>query len=237
MIARGAVHHHLARPALAFRTAQPTITCSALSEPASALQALANGVALTGGVAVLSVGVALALWLWWENYLLSLRSRRARPAGPKKKSVLPGQPEYVPPRDVWTEAEIAQYDGGHSEDAPILLAADGRVFNVGLARSFYGPGGEYAVMAGIDATRYLARNSVEPEPPEKAALPLNVAERAALGAWMLSLENKYDVVGRLVSDEEVADVRRRDAETSAYLDRMEELSAELEQETERGSNR
>ena len=133
-------------------------------------------------------------------------------------------------------SELAEFDGSCSEDGPILLAADGRVFNVAPARNFYGPGGEYAVMGGTDATRFLARNSVEPETDEERAQPLNLAERAALSAWLFSLQQKYDEVGRLATDDEVAAAAAAAARRSAYIDRMEELSAEyvdVEDERER----
>ena len=61
--------------------------------------------------------------------------------------------------------ELQEYDGRDAR-GPILLAADGDVFNVALSRNFYGPDGEYAAMAGTDATRMLARNSLEQEAVE-----------------------------------------------------------------------
>ena len=60
-----------------------------------------------------------------------------------------------------------------------------------------GPGGEYHIFAGRDATRLLARTIVEEETPEDAAKPLNMGERAALAGWMFTIKNKYEVVGQL----------------------------------------
>ena len=51
--------------------------------------------------------------------------------------------------------ELAEYDGSGCDDGPVLVAVDGLVYNVAKARNFYGPGGEYAVMGGTDATRFL----------------------------------------------------------------------------------
>ena len=85
-------------------------------------------------------------------------------------------------------------------DGPILLGADGRVFNVWRGRHFYAPGGPYASMAGRDATRQLAKNRLDGDPdyePDDGA-PLNPAERASLALWVASFEGKYDVVGKLV---------------------------------------
>jgi len=101
------------------------------------------------------------------------------------------------------------------------------VFNVAPARHLYGPGGEYHhLVAGGDATRYLARNSVEPESEESARRPLNVAERAALGAWLFSFSQKYDEVGRVAGPEEEVALGRREA----YLDNLEALSSDMERE-------
>lgn len=103
---------------------------------------------------------------------------------------------YLEPRDVWKEEELAQYDGS-DPDGPILLGVDGTVFNVWKGRNFYGPGGEYHVMAGRDATRLLAKNSLEEESEEDAIKPLNIAEKATLEGWYWIFKGKYEVVGKL----------------------------------------
>ena len=104
---------------------------------------------------------------------------------------------FVEPKEYWTEDELAEYDGTNDPDGPILLAADGLVFNVYKGRNFYGPGGEYHLFAGRDATRFLAKTIVEEEPPEEATKPLTMAERAALAAWIFTFKGKYEVVGKL----------------------------------------
>lgn len=104
---------------------------------------------------------------------------------------------FVEPKEYWTEAELAAYDGTNDPDGPILLAADGLVFNVYKGRNFYGPGGEYHLFAGRDATRFLAKTIVEEETPDESVKPLTMAERAALAAWIFTFKGKYDVVGKL----------------------------------------
>jgi membrane-associated progesterone receptor component len=104
---------------------------------------------------------------------------------------------YIEPKDFWTEKELAKYDGSRDEDGPILLAADGLVFNVYKGRNFYGPGGEYHLFAGRDATRLLAKTIVEEESPKEATKPLNMGERASLAAWLFTLKGKYEIVGKL----------------------------------------
>ena len=84
------------------------------------------------------------------------------------------------------------------DDGPILFAADGLVFNVYKGRNFYGMGGEYHIFAGRDATRLLAKTKVEEESSTELTQKLNIAERAALAAWIYTFKSKgYDIVGKL----------------------------------------
>eukprot|EP00913_Durusdinium_trenchii_P027399 g25702.t1 len=90
-------------------------------------------------------------------------------------------------------------DGGN-----ILLAADGLVFDVSSARNLYGPGGKYAPLAGRDASRLLGKNSLEEESDASREMPLNLAEKAFLSAWVMSFKSKYPIVGKLVEEEKQA---------------------------------
>mmetsp|Transcript_4653 Transcript_4653/g.11163 ORF Transcript_4653/g.11163 Transcript_4653/m.11163 type:complete len:236 (-) Transcript_4653:527-1234(-) len=119
-----------------------------------------------------------------EKIMQALQEERARLA-------------YIEPKEYWTEEELAPYDGSRDEEGPILLAADGLVFNVYKGRNFYLPGCEYHIFAGRDATRLLARNKVEEETEEEAKKPLNIADRAFLATWIYTFKNKYDIVGKL----------------------------------------
>ena len=96
---------------------------------------------------------------------------------------------------VWTAEALKNHDGS-DPDLPLLLAADGLIFNVESARRLYGPGAEYAAFAGCDATRLLAKGVIREEPSEADA-PLNFVQRAALGAWLSSFRRKYEIVGTL----------------------------------------
>ena len=104
---------------------------------------------------------------------------------------------YIEPKEHWKEEELTQYNGVDDEDGPILLAADGLVFNVYKGRHFYGPGSEYHLFAGRDATRMLAKTITEEETEEERAKPLTMGERAALAGWMFTLKSKYEIVGKL----------------------------------------
>ena len=59
----------------------------------------------------------------------------------------------------YTPAGLAEFDGS-DPDRPILLAVRGVVFDVSEGRDFYGPGGDYHVLAGRDVTRAIARWSL-----------------------------------------------------------------------------
>jgi predicted heme/steroid binding protein len=149
---------------------------------------------VVGGV-VASVG-AVAWWLGdadnrkkrqqyaeWETKNLEYQAERERLA-------------FVAPRKEWAEHELQQYNG-EDETGPILLAVKGEVFNVWKGRNFYGRGAEYNIMAGRDATRFLAKNSLVEENEEERGVELNIGERACLEAWYWTIKNKYEVVGKL----------------------------------------
>ncbi|KAA8521721.1 hypothetical protein F0562_012394 [Nyssa sinensis] len=61
-----------------------------------------------------------------------------------------------------TSQQLKQYDGT-DPSKPIYVALKGRVFDVTTGKSFYGPGGAYAMFAGKDASRALAKMSKNEE--------------------------------------------------------------------------
>ncbi|KAK0383042.1 hypothetical protein NLU13_8958 [Sarocladium strictum] len=92
-------------------------------------------------------------------------------------------------------------DGG-----PVYFAVRGRVFDVSRGRNFYGPGGPYANFAGRDASRGLACGSFDEDMLTKdldaeldTLSDLGPAEMDSLRGWEERFEEKYDVVGKLVS--------------------------------------
>ena len=157
---------------------------------------------------------------WWWYYVNSAEERQRRDQRRQEEERYEtyqrqrAAKAYIEPKEYWTVEELAQYDGTtttttttkpaaatpvdpEDDEGPILIAADGVVFNVWKGRHFYGPGGEYHLFAGRDATRFLAKTIVEEETPEAAATPLTMGERAALAGWMFTFRNKYEVVGKL----------------------------------------
>lgn len=51
-----------------------------------------------------------------------------------------------------TDAQLSLYNGT-DPDLPILLAVNGKIYDVSASPHFYGPGGSYHFFAGRDATR------------------------------------------------------------------------------------
>lgn len=146
-----------------------------------------------------ALGVGFAGWLYVDGADDRARSKQRAEEEARYEAYQAERAKraYVEPKEFWTEAELAEYDGSKDEEGPILFAADGLVFNVWKGRNFYGPGGEYHIFAGRDATRLLARTMVEEETEEESKKPLNVAERAALAGWIFTFKGKYDIVGKL----------------------------------------
>lgn len=190
---------------------------------------------LTAALAATASITALALWIASQLEVSKLRARvsEAHPSG-KSQGVEPSSRAFVHPRDAWAEEELRVYDGSSAADGPILLAADGLVFNVARARNLYGPDAEYSVMAGRDASTFLARNTIDPIQAAASGVELNLAERAALGAWAFTLKQKYDVVGRLMSADEASTMEEAAKRSAAYLNKLEALSMELEATEEAG---
>ncbi|KAF8365003.1 hypothetical protein HHK36_032994 [Tetracentron sinense] len=59
-----------------------------------------------------------------------------------------------------TEEDLKVYDGSDPKN-PLLMAIKGQIYDVSQSRMFYGPGGPYALFAGKDASRALAKMSFE----------------------------------------------------------------------------
>ena len=206
--------------------------CTASPQMMDAFEAVGSVVGTAVGFVFLAIASAAALWVLQENKVAQLRAQRMDSGIKKGKGVPVNSPAYVRPREAWREEELKPFDGSESPDGPILLAADGVVYNVSPARGFYGPGGEYSVMAGRDASRFLGKNSVEEATDEERAEPLNVAERASLSAWAFSFKSKYDVVGRLATAEEAAMMLEAEVRDTAYMDQLEQMSQQLDGEAE-----
>ncbi|XP_073130014.1 membrane steroid-binding protein 2-like [Henckelia pumila] len=93
-----------------------------------------------------------------------------------------------------TEEELKQYDGSDSQK-PLLMAIKSQIYDVSLSRMFYGPGGPYALFAGKDASRALAKMSFDDKDLNGDLTGLGVFELEALQDWEYKFMSKYVKVG------------------------------------------
>ncbi|ESZ96432.1 membrane-associated progesterone receptor component 1 [Sclerotinia borealis F-4128] len=150
------------------------------------------------GAEVASLATPLNLLLLSLLALLTYTTLR-----PKKAIPIPVTPSPIVFR-TFTPPELAPFSG--LNNTPVYLAVRGRVFDVSNGRNFYGPGGPYENFAGRDASRGLAKGSFDAEmltEDLEGSLDtlenLDAEELDALRGWEERFEEKYLVVGRLIS--------------------------------------
>ncbi|KAF7813273.1 membrane steroid-binding protein 1-like [Senna tora] len=122
-----------------------------------------------------------------------------------------------------TEEELKAYDGSDPKK-PLLMAIKGQIYDVSQSRMFYGPGGPYALFAGKDASRALAKMSFEEKDLTGDISGLGPFELEALQDWEYKFMSKYVKVGTVKTSVPVAEAESngepsestpRDAETAA----------------------
>ncbi|KAA3455842.1 membrane steroid-binding protein 2-like [Gossypium australe] len=95
-----------------------------------------------------------------------------------------------------SEEELKQYDGSDPKK-PLLMAIKGQIYDVSQSRMFYGPGGPYALFAGKDASRALAKMSFEEQDLTGDISGLGPFELDALQDWEYKFMSKYVKVGTI----------------------------------------
>ena len=131
------------------------------------------------------------LWQWWRREAAAQAAwERGRTLKQARETL-----SHVLPKRGYTEAEVRHYDGV-GVDRPILLAADGKVFNVTRGHDFYGEDSCYHALAGKDATRLLARGILCAESEEEAKQPLQGHQLTTLKEWVELYETKYAAAAR-----------------------------------------
>ncbi|KAM0789636.1 hypothetical protein ACM66B_000440 [Microbotryomycetes sp. NB124-2] len=106
----------------------------------------------------------------------------------------------------YTPQDLRAFDGTNDqlENCRILFAIRRKVYDVSSGRGFYGPGGPYAIFAGRDASRGMAKQSFEPEmltpvdEPIDELKDLSQSEWDNLRDWEAHFTNKYIQCGDLV---------------------------------------
>ncbi|CAL5405001.1 unnamed protein product [Camellia sinensis] len=103
-----------------------------------------------------------------------------------------------------TEEELKVYDGSDPK-RPLLMAIKGQIYDVTQSRMFYGPGGPYALFAGKDASRALAKMSFEEQDLTGDISGLGPFELDALQDWEFKFMTKYAKVGSVKKTVPVTD--------------------------------
>ncbi|KAJ7566481.1 hypothetical protein O6H91_02G105100 [Diphasiastrum complanatum] len=135
----------------------------------------------------------LALLVAIYYFLASLMTPSEPPFVPREPPPPPAQLGDV------TEEELKAYDGT-DPNKPLLMAIKGQIYDVSLSRGFYGPGGPYALFAGKDASRALAKMSFEEQDLNGNIEGLGAFELEALSDWEFKFMSKYVKVGQIVKE-------------------------------------
>lgn len=130
----------------------------------------------------------------------------APPPPPRRYMDIPESEPLPPPVQIGeiTEEELRQYDGSDPKK-PLLMAIKGQIYDVSQSRAFYGPGGAYALFAGKDASRALAKMSFEEKDLTGDISGLGPFELDALQDWEYKFMGKYVKVGTIQKSVPVQD--------------------------------
>ncbi|KAK3824999.1 MAG: cytochrome b5-like heme/steroid binding domain-containing protein [Benniella sp.] len=96
-----------------------------------------------------------------------------------------------------TPEALSKYDGS-GESGEIYVAIRGVIYDVTPKKDMYGPGGNYRVFAGKDASKALAKSSLKPEDCVPDVSDLNEEEVKTLDNWVEFFGKRYTKVGTVI---------------------------------------
>ncbi|KAI8472498.1 MAG: membrane steroid-binding protein 1 [Monoraphidium minutum] len=97
-----------------------------------------------------------------------------------------------------TAEQLAAHDGNDASK-PLYVSVRGKVYDMTAGRSFYGPGGPYAIFAGKECARALAFMKVQPDFCVGDLSGATEQQLKTLADWEGKFAAKYPVVGELVA--------------------------------------
>lgn len=110
--------------------------------------------------------------------------------------------------------ELKPYNG--VEQTRILIAVNGKVFDVSKGHNNYGPDGPYHVFAGRDASRGLGTFSIDNsmfKDEYDDLSDLNSMQMDSVLEWEMQFQEKYEYIGRLLKPgEKHCNYRAEDSE-------------------------
>jgi len=111
--------------------------------------------------------------------------------------IIDENPNIIKLRD-FTITQLNEYNG--KDDKPIYISLRNDVFDVTIAKEFYGEGSGYSCFAGCDASRALGKMSFNNEDIINTDITdLTSSQRAQLDEWYFKFKyiKKYPIIGRL----------------------------------------
>lgn len=113
----------------------------------------------------------------------------------------PREPELPPlKKQDFTTEQLKEFDG-KGPDGRILMAVNGKVFDVTRGKKYYGPGGPYGVFAGRDASRGLGTFSLTEDAMKDGyddLSDLSSSQMESIREWEMQFNDRYYLVGRLL---------------------------------------
>lgn len=91
---------------------------------------------------------------------------------------------------------LSKYDNSNKH-LPVFVGINGKVYDVSSNRKMYPHGNGYGILAGCDASRLLAFNTIDEKMRNGTLDDLTQTQRESLQKWQEFYEKKYPCVGIL----------------------------------------